>query len=151
MSKHRLRGACAVLVALSVGAAGCAAIPPADGAPDGVYFKGRSAESIVHGDLPVLSALTRAVLADMGVTVGTREADANDLDLEIRGTSPDGLAVHVELKEDADGNTRVRASARMSAVEWDRYYARIIVERIIERLSREDRSGYPAPGLPDAL
>jgi hypothetical protein len=135
MSKHRLRGACLALAAL-MGAAGCSAIP-AETRPDGVYYSGRSAESVVRVDLPILAVLTRAVLADMGVTVGAREAEANDLDWEIRGTAPDGWAVRVDLKEDADGNTRVRASARLSAVEWDREYARIIVQRIVERLSRE--------------
>lgn len=136
MSKHRLRVACLALVALSMGAAGCTAIPAGNGVRTGVYFTGRSAESIVQGDLPVLEALTRAVLADMGVAVGASEAEVNDLELEIRGTGPDGRAVHVELEEDADGNTRVRASARTNAVDWDREYARIIVERIVERSYR---------------
>jgi hypothetical protein len=146
MSKHRLRSACLALVALSMGAAGCTAIAVGDGAPDGVYFTGRRAESIVQGDLPVVAALARAVLADMGVTVGTRDAEMNDLDLQIRGTGPDGRAVHVELEEDADGNTRVRASARMNSLEWDREYARIIVERIVERLDRG--AGRPSARLP---
>lgn len=145
MSTYRHRGACLALAALLAGAAGCAALPAEDGAPDGVYFRGRSAESIVQGDLPMLSALARAVLADMGVTVGTREADEHDLDLKIRGTGPDGQAVHVELEEDADGNTRVRASAR-NAVEWDREYARIIVERIVEGLSRGPDPSARGPG-----
>jgi hypothetical protein len=146
MSGHLLRSAWLALGALSMGAAGCTAIPPETGAPSGVYFRGRSAECIVPGDLPAVSALARAVLADLGVTVGTREADADDLDLEIRGTGPDGRAVHVDLAEDADGNTRVRASARVNTVEWDRDYARIVVERIVERLNRGRDPSTRLPG-----
>lgn len=145
MSKHRLWSACLALVVLSAGAAGCTALVEDTGTAGGVYLRGRSAESLVQGDLSVLAALTRAVLADMGVTVGTREADVNDLDVVIRGTGPDGRSVHVELEEDADGNTRVRASVRTNAVEWDPEYARITVERIVERLSRESGSSIRIP------
>jgi hypothetical protein len=86
---------------------------------------------VVPGDLLAVSTRTRAVLADMGVTVVSREAEPSDLELEIRASGPEGQAVHVELAEDAFGNTRIRASVRKNTLEWDREYARTIVERIV--------------------
>jgi hypothetical protein len=133
MGKYRWRCAGLALVALTAAAAGCRGVPAEDGAPTGVYFRDQIAESVVRGDLPVVAAHAREVLAEMGVTVESREADPHDIDLEIRGAGPDGQAVRVKLREDADENTRIRASVRKSAVEWDRQYARIIVERIVQR------------------
>jgi hypothetical protein len=142
MGTYRSRRARLALVALMAGAAGCRAVPE-DGAPAGVYFRDQIAESVVPGDLPVVAARTRAVLAEMGVKVESREAEPHDIDLEIRGAGPDGQAVRVKLREDADENTRVRASVRKNAVEWDRQYARIIVERIVQR-SQERAESVPA-------
>jgi hypothetical protein len=141
MGKYRSRRASLALVALMAGAAGCRPIPAEDGVPTGIYFRDQVVESVVPGDLPVVAARTRAVLAELGVTVESREAEERDIDLEIRGAGPYGQAVRVRLREDADENTRVRASVRKSAVEWDREYARIIVERIVQRSQeRADRS-----------
>jgi hypothetical protein len=133
MGKYRSRRASLALVALMAGAGGCGAVPAEDGAPTGVYFRDQIAESVVPADLPVVAAHTRAVLAEMGVEIESREAEPHDIDLEIRGAGPHGQAVRVKLREDADANTRVRASVRKSAVEWDREYARAIVERIVQR------------------
>lgn len=123
-------GAGPALAALAIGA-GCAPIAPESEAP-GIYFSGQRAESLVQGDLPVVAARTLDVLAEMGVTLLSGDAEPNDLDLEIRGSGPEGQAVHVELEEDADGNTRVRAWVRKNSVEWDPYYARAVVERIVQ-------------------
>lgn len=131
MRKHRRWGP--VRVALAIGAAGCAAIAPEGGGPAGIYFSGQRAVTVVQGDLPVIADHTLAVLADMGVTLVTGDAEPEDLDLEIRGSGPEGQSVHVELEEDADGNTRVRAWVRKNSAEWDRPYARTIVERIVQR------------------
>jgi hypothetical protein len=131
MRKHRPWGAGPALVALAIGAAGCAAIEP-EGEAAGIYFSGQRAESLVQDNLPVVAARTLAVLADMGVTRVSGDPEPNDLDLEIRGSGPGGQAVHVKLEEDADGNTRVRAWVRRNSEEWDRHYARAIVERIVD-------------------
>lgn len=128
MRKHWRRGAGPGLAALAMG---CAPLVPEREAA-GVYFSGQRAQTLVQGDLPVVAARTLVVLADMGVTQVSGDAEPNDLDLEIRGDGPEGQAVHVELEEDADGNTRVRAWVRKNSLEWDRYYARAIVERIVE-------------------
>lgn len=133
MRKYRSWRVSLALMALMADAAGCRPVPAEDGPMTGIYFRDQIAESVVPGDLPVVAARARAVLAEMGVTVESREADPHDIDLEIRGAGPDGQAVRVKLREDADENTRVRASVRKSAVEWDRQYARIIVERIVQR------------------
>lgn len=121
------------LVALSMGAAGCGAIAPEAGPAAGIYFSGQRAESVVQDDLPVVAARTHAALADLGVTLVSGDAEPRDLDLEIRGSGPEGRAVHVELEEDADGNTRVRAWVRKNSLEWDRQYARTVVEHIVQR------------------
>jgi hypothetical protein len=133
MGNFRSWRASLVRVALMAAAGGCGAVPAEDGVPTGIYFRDQMAESVVSGDLPVVAARTRAVLAEMGVTVESRQAEPHDIDLDIRGAGPGGEAVRVKLREDADENTRVRASVRKSAVEWDRQYAHTIVERIVQR------------------
>lgn len=122
----------AALVAMSLAASGCwAAAAAGGGAAAGVYLSDQSAESTVNAPIADVALRTRTVLSEMRIEVEERDADLNDRELEIHGVAPDGDAVHVELQA-AGSTTRVRVSARENAVEWDRDYARSIVQRIVQ-------------------
>ena len=120
----------AALVATLGGLAGCAAAAAGAGAAAGIYLTDQGATGVVDGSLSTVEARTRAVLADMGVQVESRQVE--DQDVEFTGTG-NGMDVHVKLSDAGNGTTRVDASARKNMVEWDKSYARTIVERIVAR------------------
>jgi hypothetical protein len=112
---------------LAAGTGGCLAAAAGVGAAAGIYLTEQGAQGMVAGNLATVDARTRTVLNEMGITVEERTERTNGF--HYRGATGD-LAVNVELVGQEGGTTEVRASAQRSPVEWDRSYARTIVQRI---------------------
>lgn len=110
-------------VAAALGAAGA-------GVAAGVYLRDRSAIALVEGPLSAVDARTLGVLRALRVEVTETRSAADGTRKEYRGRTAE-LDVSVEL-EARGGATQVTATARRSAVEWDREYARTLVQRIVE-------------------
>jgi hypothetical protein len=115
--------------ALAGATGGCLAAAVGAGAAAGIYLTDQGAQGIVQGSLATVDANTQAVLSQMGITVEERTARENGF--HYRGTSGD-LSINVELVGQG-ATTEVRASAQRSPVEWDRSYARTIVQAIATR------------------
>ncbi|HET7321825.1 MAG TPA: DUF3568 family protein [Longimicrobiaceae bacterium] len=108
----------------------CVAAAAGAGAAAGIYLTSQGASTTVTAPLATVDARTQAVLADMGITVMHREVE--DDGIEYHGTG-NGMDIAVELDQGDDGTVKVTASARKNEVDWDKEYARTIVQRIAEQ------------------
>lgn len=127
---RRMVAALAVLL-LAAPLGGCLAAAAA-GAGAGIYLTSQGASSLVAGSVPQAAARTLEVFEEMGIAYTGRSEEADEREVELRGTRDD-LEVKVKVEQTDDGATQVTATARRNLVEWDREYARSIVQRIVER------------------
>lgn len=120
-------------LALSALVSACvAAAAGAGGAAAGIYFTTRGVAGLVNGTVPDVARRAEAVLAELGIVVTEREYKADGSEVEIEGRTDD-LEIDVDIERETATTTRVEVSARRSAVEWDKDYARMILERIVSK------------------
>lgn len=117
----------AMVVALSTGCA--AAAIGAAGAGAGIYLTGQGAEGVASESVSSVATRARSVMAAEGIQVTDTETEENGTEIEYRGTKGD-MEVHVKLESRDGGGTMVRASARTGTAEWNKEYARTLVQRI---------------------
>jgi hypothetical protein len=113
-----LFSACATAAAASAGAAA------------GIYLTDQGASGTVSSPLATVDTRTRTVLSDMGIQVTERKEENGEVEYHGTGNQMD---IAVELETADNGGTVVKASARKNTVEWDKEYARSIVQRITQR------------------
>lgn len=106
-------------------AAGAAA-----GAAGAVAYTERGASSLVKAPVDQVVQRTEAVFADLGIQVESRSVEEDGSEVDLNGETED-LEVTVEIERDTPGTTEVEVYARENLVEWDREYARMVLERII--------------------
>ena len=123
--KHARTG---VLLACVAAAPGCLAA--AGGAAAGIYLTDQGASSQVAGSLADVDRRTQAVLSEMGIQVTERKEEPQGFEYSGSGN---GMEIRVELDAMEGGTIMVKASARKNAVEWDKGYARGIIQRIVQR------------------
>ena len=109
----------------------CAAAAAGAGAGAGIYLTDQGASGTVASPVATVDSRTRAVLSDLGIQVTERKAEEGG-GVEYHGTG-NGMDVAVELDAASNGGTVVKASARKNLVEWDKPYARTIVQRIVQK------------------
>ena len=127
-----LRIACiATLLPLLQGCLVAAAGAAGAGAAAGIYLSDRGASSLVEGTLADVDQRAREAMADLGIRITETRAAEDGSRKEYRGAT-DEMDVSVEL-EARGGSTQVSATARRSAVEYDREFARRLVQRIVEQ------------------
>ena len=112
-------------VAAAVAAAGA-------GAGAGIYLTTRGASSLVDGSLDALAERTLAVFRDAGVQRTATETQEDGSGRTYRGFA-DGMEITVELERESATVMRVTVYAKRSTVEWDREYARGLLQRIVTR------------------
>lgn len=117
-------------LALAAGTGGCLAAAAGAGAAAGIYLTDQGASGMVQGSLADVDRRTQAVLNEMGITV--EERGEHQGGFHYRGTSGD-ISVNVELEAQGAGTTEVKASARRNPVDYDKEYARSLIQRIVAR------------------
>lgn len=135
--RKRVKGAArAVFLLAALGATtGCVAAVAAAagaGAGAGVYLTTRGASSLANGSLDALAERTLAVFRDAGVQRTATETQEDGSGRTYRGFA-DGMEISVKLEREGASVTRVTVYARRSTVEWDREYARELLQRIVTR------------------
>jgi hypothetical protein len=120
----------ALVAVLAGGTGGCLAAAAGAGAAAGIYLTDQGASGIVRGSLADVDRRTQAVLNELGITVEERTEKQGGF--EYSGSSGD-LTVRVDLQAQGAGTTEVKASARRNPVDYDRSYARSLIERIVAR------------------
>jgi len=129
MLRTWLKATQVAVLAIGVSAAGgcMAAAAAGAGAGAGIYLTSQGAESMVNASASTVVARVPGVLSSMGITVTGHKMD-ND-EHEWTGTRGD-LEIHVQVKGETTGSSRVSASARKNMAEYDKDYAQQIVTRI---------------------
>jgi protein-tyrosine-phosphatase len=121
----------AVALMLAGPAAGCVAAAAA-GAAGAIYATSRGVESIVSGSIDHVAARTQAVMREMGITMEGSKVDKGGAKREFKGKQGD-LDVTVQLEQQDSATTKVEVSARKNLAEWDKDYARQVLERIVKK------------------
>jgi protein-tyrosine-phosphatase len=121
----------AVALMLAVPATGCVAAAAA-GAAGAIYATSRGVESIVSGSIDNVAARTQAVMREMGITMEGSKIDEGGAKREFKGKQGD-LDVTVQLQQQDSATTKVEVYARKNLAEWDKDYARQVLERIVKQ------------------
>jgi hypothetical protein len=129
MIRTWLKAAQVAVLAVGVSAAGgcLAAAAAGAGAGAGIYLTSQGAESMVSAPAATVVGRVPAALSAMGITVTNHKMDGDEH--EWTGTRGD-MEIHVQVKGETTGSSRVSASARKNMAEYDKDYAQQIVTRI---------------------
>lgn len=118
------------LASAGIGAAGCVAAAAA-GAAGAVYATTRGVESLVAAPIDQVVANAESVMKDMGITQDGSSSDDGGAKRELKGKHADlDVTVHMERQDTA--TTKVEVYARKNLAEWDKDYARSVLERIVK-------------------
>jgi hypothetical protein len=118
------------LASVGVGAAGCAAAAVA-GAAGAIYATTRGVESLVASPIDRVVADAESVMKNMGIVQDATSSDNGGAKRELKGKHGD-LDVTVQLEQQDSATTKVEVSARKNLAEWDKDYARQVLERIVK-------------------
>jgi hypothetical protein len=121
----------AVALMLAVTATGCVAAAAA-GAAGAIYATTRGVESLVSGSIDDVAARTQAVMREMGITMVGSSTDEGGAKREFKGKQGD-LDVTVQLQQQDSATSKVEVYARKNLAEWDKDYARQVLERIVKQ------------------
>jgi len=119
----------ALLLALS--GTGCVAAAAA-GAAGAIYATTRGAESLVKGSVSDVAAHAQAVMREMGIPEEASSSGDGGAKREFKGKKGD-LDVTIHLEQQDAATTKVEVSAQKNLAEWDKDYARQVLEQIVKR------------------
>jgi len=113
----------------TVGAGACVAAAAA-GAAGAVYATTRGVESRVASPIDRVMSSSEAVMKDMGIVQDATSSDNGGAKRELKGKHGD-LDVTVQMEQEDTATTKVEVYARKNLAEWDKDYARSVLDKII--------------------
>ncbi|MEJ7812986.1 MAG: DUF3568 family protein [Gemmatimonadaceae bacterium] len=111
---------------------GCLAVAAGAGAAGAVAFTQRGANAVIDGTVDQVAERGSAVFVDVGIAQTGQATEENGGKRRIIGTQGD-LEVVIEMTRASDATTNVEVYARRSAVEYEKRYARDILNRIVKK------------------
>jgi hypothetical protein len=111
--------------------AGCVAAAAGAGAGSAIYLTSRGASSTVNGSVNDVAARARSVMDGEGITITETKTEAEGDERSFKGTKGD-LDVSVDLKRDTPTTTKAEVSARKNLAEWDKDYAKTLLNKIVK-------------------
>jgi hypothetical protein len=121
----------ALLGVLLAPAAGCVAAAAAAGAGTGIYLTSRGVASVVNGSVDDVAARTRSAMDAEGITITETKTEAEGDKRSLKGKKGD-LDITVELERQSPTTTKAEVTARKNVAEWDKDYARRLLDRIVK-------------------
>ena len=110
---------------------GCLAAAAA-GAAGGVYLTTRGAESVIEGSVDDVASRAEAVMGEMGIVKdGESTEDQGDKHV-LKGKQGD-LDITIDINRESPTTTKVEVTARENLAEWDKDYAKQVLNRIVEK------------------
>ena len=119
-----------VAAALSGSVAGCVAAAAA-GAAGGVYATTRGAEALVSGSVDQVAARAQTVMKDMNIAPSGEKTETAGDKHELKGKQGD-LDITIQMQRSDSATTKVEVYARKNLAEWDKAYAKEVLERIVK-------------------
>jgi hypothetical protein len=104
----------------------------AAGAGSAIYLTDRGAESLVSTSVDETFAAVQATFQELGINE-TKRSSEGDTQRELQGSEGD-RNVTVQIKRE-DESTKVEVTARTGTVTWDKDYAKMVLEKIVNRTS----------------
>ena len=111
-------------------ATGCVAAAAA-GAAGAVYATTRGVESLINGPIDEVAARVPPVMETMEITQTGSSNEDSGAKREFKGKHGD-LDITVELTRQDSTTTKADVSARKNLAEWDKDYARQVLEAILK-------------------
>jgi hypothetical protein len=121
--------AMALASAAAVGT-GCAAAAAA-GAAGAVYATTRGVGSLVAQPIDQVAATSESVMKNMNIVQTGSSTDDGGAKREVKGTHGD-LDVTVQMDRQDSATTKVEVYARKNLAEWDKDFARSVLEKIVK-------------------
>jgi hypothetical protein len=118
-------------LAITTAATGCVAAAAA-GAAGGIYATTRGVESLVAAPIDQTAARTETVYKEMGIVQEGSSTDKGGAKREFKGKHGD-LDITVQLEEQDSKTTKAEVYARKNLAEWDKDYARSVLEKIVKQ------------------
>lgn len=122
-----------LILALAAGllSSGCLAAAAA-GAAGGVYLTTRGAESLIEAPVDDVAARAEAVMGEMGIAKeGESTEDQGDKHV-LKGKQGD-LDVTIDITRESPTTSKVEVTARENLAEWDKDYAKEVLNRIVQK------------------
>ena len=117
------------LAAGAVGAGACAAAAVA-GAAGAIYATTRGVESLVASPIDRVVSSSESVMKDLGIVQDATSSDNGGAKRELKGKHGD-LDVTIQMEQQDTATTKVEVYARKNLAEWDKDYARTVLDKII--------------------
>lgn len=131
LSNYRIRQTCVAVFAL-LALSGCVAVAAGAGAGAGIYYTSRGVESVVPASIDATFAAAERAFRHFEIERTAMKEEEGGARRELEGKSEErDVDVKVKLEQRGEG-TLIEVSARESLVEWDKDFAREIVQKIVE-------------------
>jgi hypothetical protein len=118
------------LLALALPSTGCLAA--AAGAAGGIYLTSRGVESLVAAPVDQVAANAEAVMSEMDI-VKNGESTENEGDKHVLKGKQGDLDVTIDIERESDSTSKVEVTARENVAEWDKDYAKEVLNRIVAK------------------
>jgi hypothetical protein len=113
---------------------GCIAAAAAAGAAGAIAYSERGAESEVVASVPALVQATEATFSEMNIVIVERKTAENGSEVQL-AAKKDEMDVTIDIQRDNDSTSRIEITARRNLVDYDRNFARDLLQRILKRVS----------------
>jgi len=123
-------GALVLAAALSGPVAGCVAAAAA-GAAGAVYATTRGAEALVSGSVDQVAARAETVMKEMNIVPSSEKTETAGDKHELKGKQGD-LDVTIQMERSDSSTTKIEVTARKNLAEWDKDYAKEVLQRIVK-------------------
>jgi hypothetical protein len=119
------------LLAVALLSTGCLAAAAA-GAAGGIYLTTRGAESLVEGSVDQVAGRAEAVMSEMGI-VKEGESTENQGDKQVLKGKKGDLDVTIDIDRESPTTAKVEVTAQKNLAEWDKDYAKEVLNRIVQK------------------
>jgi hypothetical protein len=118
-------------LAAAVLSTGCLAAA-AGGAAAGVYLTSRGAEAVIEGSVADVARRAESVMGEMGIAREGESTEDQGAKQVLKGKKGD-LDVNIEINRETETTAKVEVTARENLAEWDKDYAKGVLNRIVEK------------------
>lgn len=118
-------------IAAALLSTGCLAAAAA-GAAGGAYLTTRGAEAVVEGSVSDVAARAQSVMGEMNIVKEDESTEDQGAKHVLKGKDGD-LDVTIEINRETDKTSKVEVTARENLAEWDKDYAKRVVNQIVEK------------------
>jgi hypothetical protein len=119
------------LLAVALPSTGCLAAAAA-GAAGGIYLTSRGAESVVEGSVDQIAGRAEAVMKELAI-VKEGESTENQGDKQVLKGKKGDLDVTIDIDRESPTTAKVEVTARKNLAEWDKEFAKEVLNRIVEK------------------